>query len=114
MSHLVEIDLLRSGDHLHTRELFPTAEYYVRVSRKDRRPKGYVRPIRLHQRLPIIGIPLWEGDGDAELDLQTVLATAYDRAAYDLEVDYRAEPTPPLNLEQSAWAHTLLTAAGLR
>jgi hypothetical protein len=110
--HFVEIDLLREGDHLHTRELLPPAEYYVHVSRKDRRPKGYVWPIRLPQRLPVIGIPLKEGDGDAELDLQTVLATAYDRAAYDLQIDYRSEPTPRLGPEYTEWANTLLTSKG--
>jgi hypothetical protein len=113
-SHFVEIDLLREGDHLHTRELLPPAEYYVHVSRKDRRPKGYVWPIRLSQRLPVIGIPLKEGDPDAELDLQAVLATAYERAAYDLQIDYRSEPTPRLMPEMAEWANTLLTSKGMR
>ena len=113
-SHFVEIDLLREGDHLHTRELLPPAEYYVHVSRKDRRPKGYVWPIRLFQRLPVIGIPLKEGDPDAELDLQAVLATAYERAAYDLQIDYRSEPTPRLAPEMAEWANTLLTSKGMR
>ena len=109
-SHFVEIDLLREGDHLHTRELLPPAEYYVHVSRKDRRSKGYVWPIRL----PLIGIPLREGDPDANLDLQEVLATANERAAYDLQVNYRTEPTPPLATEMAEWANTLLTATGKR
>lgn len=113
-SHFVEIDLLSEGDHLHTRELLPMAEYYVHVSRKDRRPKGYVWPIRLPQRLPVIGIPLKEGDPDAKLDLQEVLATAYERAAYDLQVNYRAEPTPRLAPEMAEWANTLLTSKGKR
>ncbi|MCX7396148.1 MAG: DUF4058 family protein [Planctomycetales bacterium] len=113
-SHFVEIDLLRDGNHLHTRELLPPGEYFVHVSRKDRRPKGYVWPILLPQRLPVIGIPLKEGDGDVELDLQMVLATAYDRAAYDLEVDYRSEPIPPLSHPHAEWANTLLIAEGLR
>jgi hypothetical protein len=113
-SHFVEIDLLREGDHLHTRELLPPAEYYVHVSRKDRRPKGYVWPIRLPQRLPVIGIPLKECDPDAKLDLQEVLATAYERAAYDLQVNYRAEPTPRLAPEMAEWANTLLTSKGMR
>ena len=30
------------------------------------------------------------------LDLQAVLDTAYDRAGYDLEIDYSADPVPPL------------------
>ena len=113
-SHFVEIDLLREGDHLHTRELLPPAEYYVHVSRKDRRPKGYVWPILLPQRLPVIGIPLKEGDPDAKLDLQEVLVTAYERAAYDLQVNYRAEPTPKLAPELAEWANTLLTSKGMR
>jgi hypothetical protein len=113
-SHFVEIDLLRSGDHLHTRELLPAGDYFIHVSRKDRRPKGYVWPILLPQRLPVIGIPLKEGDGDVELDLQSVLATAYDRAAYDLLVDYRQEPTPPLTAESAVWANELLVSVGLR
>ena len=113
-SHFVEIDLLREGDHLHTRELLPEAEYFVHVSRKDRRPRGYVWPIRLRQRLPVIAIPLKSGDADAELDLQAVLSTAYDRAAYDLEIDYRSEPTPPLCGEVAEWANALLVSKGLR
>lgn len=113
-THFVEIDLLRDGDHLHTRELLPKGDYFVHVSRKDRRPKGYVWPILLPQRLPVIAIPLKEVDGDVALDLQTVLATAYDRAAYDLEIDYRTEPTPPLCGEVADWANTLLVSKGLR
>ncbi len=113
-SHFVEIDLLRAGDHLHARELLPRGDYFVHVSRKDRRPKGYVWPIRLPQRLPVIAIPLKEGDSDVELDLQIVLATAYDRAAYDLEIDYRSEPIPPLGAEYSEWANRLLISHGLR
>ena len=108
-SHFVEINLLREGDHLHTRQLLPLAEYYVHVSHKDRRPEGYVWPIRWPQRLPVIGIPLKEGDPDAKLDLQEVLATAYD-----LQVDYRSEPTPWLSPEMAEWANTLLTSKGIR
>ncbi len=113
-SHFVEIDLLRDGDHLHTRELLPRGDYFVHVSRKDRRPKGYVWPILLSQRLPVIGIPLKEGDADVELDLQNVLATAYDRAAYDLEIDYRSEVKPPLCQKEAEWADALLLSKGFR
>ena len=109
----VEIDLLREGDHLHTRELLPPGEYSLHVSCKDRHPKGYVWPIRLPQRLPVIGIPLKEGDSDAKLDLQEVSATAYERAAYDPQVNYRAEPTPRLAPEMAEWASTLLTSKGM-
>ena len=53
-------------------------------------------------------------DEDAPLDLQEVLNTAYDRAAYDMAVNYRREPVPPLNEAQQQWAHALLQSRGLR
>jgi hypothetical protein len=113
-SHFVEVDLLRSGVALSTRELLPPADYYVHVSQKQRRPKGLVWPILLTQRLPEIRVPLRPEDGVVPWDLQRVLATAYDRAAYDLEVDYRREPTPPLTDRHAAWADELLRSKGLR
>jgi hypothetical protein len=106
-SHLVEIDLLRAGVAIHTRELLPPADYYVHVSRKAKRPKGVVWPILLAQRLPVISIPLRPEDEDVPLDLQNVLNAAYDRAAYDLAIDYRHAPVPPLNEAQQPWAHAL-------
>lgn len=113
-SHFVEIDLLRAGVPLSARELVPPADYYVHVSQKARRPKGRVWPILLTQRLPVIPIPLRPEDGDAPLDLQHVLATAYDRAAYDLEVDYSKAPSPPLPDKYVEWADELLRSKGLR
>jgi hypothetical protein len=113
-AHLVEIDLLRSGAPLHAREVLPRGDYFVHVSRKERRPKGLVWPILLTQRLPAVSIPLKSEDPDAELDLQTVLNTAYDRAAYDLEIDYRGEPVPPLAPACAQWADQLLREKGLR
>ena len=66
------------------------------------------------RRLPVIPIPLKPGDPDARLDLQAVLDAAYDRAGYDLEIDYRSEPNPPLGGELAAWADQLLRSKGLR
>jgi hypothetical protein len=59
-------------------------------------------------------VPLKPEDGFAALDLQSVLNTAYDRAGYDLELDYRADPIPPLEGEWNGWAHRLLQKKGLR
>jgi hypothetical protein len=36
------------------------------------------------------------------------LNSVYERAAYDLAVDYRREPVPPLNELQRRWARTVL------
>jgi len=112
-SHLVEIDLLRAGDPLFAHGIIPH-DYLVHVSRASRRPRATVWPIFLPQRLPVVPIPLRPEDPDAKLDLQSVLSTAYDRAAYDLEVDYRADPVPPFSAESADWAGRLLQAKGLR
>ena len=112
--HFVEIDLLRDGEPIHVRELRPEADYFVHVSRRDARPKGYVCPIQISQQLPVIFIPLKAGDEDGSLDLQSVLTTVYDRAAYDLAVDYHKNPMPPLHSDDATWADTLLKEKGLR
>ena len=113
-SHFVEIDLLREGVPIRTRGTLPRGDYFVHLSRKGDRPKGLIWPIRLPQQLPPITIPLLPEDPDAELDLQQVLNTAYDRAAYDLEIDYKGEPDAPLPAEYQSWADALLKQKGLR
>jgi hypothetical protein len=89
-------------------------EYLVHVSKKGLRRRGLLYPIRLRPRLPVIPIPLKPDDPDVRLDLQAVLDEAYDRAAYDMEIDYRKEPRPPLDGELAAWADQLLRSKGLR
>ncbi len=111
---LVEIDLLRTGLSIPVYSKFaPTNTWFT--SRADgTRPGGRLWPIRLSQRLPAISVPLKPEDGFVALDLQAVLNTAYDRAGYDLDLDYRADPVPPLEGEWNAWAHRLLKEKGLR
>ena len=113
-SHFAEIDLLRSGVGILARETLPPHDYLVHVSPEERRPKGLIWPILLPQRLPVITIPLKPEDPDVELDLAAVLEAAYERAAYDLQIDYRKEPVPPLPEQHTAWADELLKSKGLR
>jgi len=107
-AHLVEIDLLRQGPRAVKTLNMPACDYLVHVSRASERPKGKLWPIPLRSPLPAIPIPLKKPDPDAMLDLQRVLNTVYDRAAYELTVDYSQDPVPPLAPEQAAWAKELL------
>ncbi len=102
-AHLVEIDLLRDGEPIYTGERLPPHDYLVHVSKRGQRPKGILWPILVSQRLPIIKIPLLPVDDDAELDLGDVLNTAYDRAGYDLIVDYDKPPRVPLSPPADRW-----------
>ena len=97
-SHLVEIDLLRGGAHMPVRaqRSKPVGDYRVMVSRAERRPKVDVYAWPLLQRLPPIPIPLTGRDEQVLLDLQEAFTTVYDRAAYELSLDYAAELSPQL------------------
>ncbi len=89
--HLVEIDLLREGNRLPTIEPLPEGDYYVFLSRSERRPRVIVIAWKLNHRLPRIPIPLLEGDPDVPLDLQAAYEDAFARARYDLRLDYGKE-----------------------
>ncbi len=113
-AHLLEIDLLRRGKRLPLEPPPPPAHYYVVLSRADRRPEAEVWPIRLQEPLPVVPVPLLSPDPDVSLDLGAALRTVYDSAGYDLDVDYTADPFPPLEGEDAVWAAQLLREKGLR
>jgi len=104
----VEIDLLRAGLPSVTRPPLQPSDYRVLVSRGGQRTRAKYWPVSMRQPLPVVGIPLRHPDPDVPLDLQRVLNSAYERGAYDLSVDYREEPEPPLIAADSAWAKRLL------
>lgn len=102
-SHLVELDLLRGGSRLPMKRPLPAGDYYAIVSRAERRPNADDYPWRLHQQMPTIKIPLLPEDDHVAIDLQQVFNTVYDRAAYELSLDYGAELDPPLSPKERSW-----------
>jgi hypothetical protein len=106
--HWVEIDLLRAGVPSVTRPPLLPSDYRVLVSRGGKRTSARYWPICVRQPLPVIPIPLRGMGPHVPLDLGAVLRTVYDRAAYDLSVDYRKEPDPPLQGDDAKWARDLL------
>ncbi len=112
--HLLEIDLLRRGRRIPLSQPLPRAPYFVLLSRGNRRPWCDVWPIQLADPLPVIPVPLLGDDPDVPLDLGGALAAIYDRARYDLSIDYTAAPFPPLAEEDAAWADSRLREKGLR
>ena len=113
-SHWIEIDLLRGTRMVVVPPTAPPHEYLVHVSPRNKRPTGYLYPISIKQRLPIIPIPLEPGDPAARLDLQAVLDASYDRAAYDLAIDYQSDPDPPLDEELAEWSKQILQSKSPR
>jgi hypothetical protein len=111
-AHLLEIDLLRSGQRVPMADPLPRAPYFVILSRAERRPVADVWPLSLGERLPSVPIPLLPDDADVALDLQQVLTQMYDAFGYDLDLDYVKPPAVPLEPEDAAWARALLDQAG--
>ena len=118
-THLIEIDLLRRGQHSVAvpREcLLEQAvwDYLVCLHRGEQGNRFEVWPILLRNRLPRISIPLANGDPDVALDLQEVLNRCYDAGGYEDELNYRRDPQAALSKTDEAWANGLLRRRGLR
>ncbi len=110
--HWVEIDLLRDGFPSVTDPPLRPSDYRILISRADQRTRTRFWPVSVRQELPVIKIPLRGKDPEAPLDLGAVLRSAYDRAGYDMSVDYGKEPRPPLEGEDALWAKELLRDSG--
>ena len=68
----------------------------------------------VREPLPAIPILLRAGEPEPTIDLQAVRQDVYDRGAFDLQIDYRQEPVPPLAPDDAAWADALLREKGVR
>lgn len=119
-SHLVEIDLLRAGEHTTAVPLdwalakTGPFDYHVCTHHFDYLEDYYVYPIRLEMRLPTISIPLLPGEGAVAIDLQAALDRCYMSGQYQRRVHYReSRPEPPLSAEQAEWATRLLREKGM-
>ena len=119
-THLIEIDLLRSGTHAVAVPSESVAQecaawnYLVCVRRAPTRYHFDVYPLTIRTRLPRIPVPLRAPDADIVLDLQAVFTRCYDSGGYEDFVDYNAEPALPLAPDDIAWADALLRDVGGR
>lgn len=107
--NLVEIDLLRSYPRMPFDEAPPACDYLVMVHRAGDQDACDIWPISVRQTLPLLPIPLLPPDPDATLDMGQALRTGYERARYDLRLDYSLPPAPSLEGEDATWAAWLMT-----
>ncbi|MEG3940206.1 MULTISPECIES: DUF4058 family protein [unclassified Microcoleus] len=113
-THLVEIDLLRGGEPLPVLGDSNESDCRVLVSRSNQRPIADLYLFNLPNPIPAFPLPLRPEDVEPVLDLQALINQVYDRAGYDFEIDYTAEPVPALSEADAAWADGLLRETGLR
>ena len=116
--NIVEIDLLRRGLWVLVplRDFVPKshrAPYRICVWRSVKPDECELYRATMREPLPVIKIPLRATDDDVRLDLQKLIDRCYTNGAYD-DVDYSAEPDPPLDNDDAQWSHALLCEKGLR
>ncbi|MCL1473347.1 DUF4058 family protein [Argonema antarcticum] len=114
LTNLVEIDLLRVGRPMPILNDRIQTHYNILVCRGDRRPLANLYAFNLPDAIPLFSLPLRDEDAEPLVDLQTLINGVYDRAGYDLVIDYRNEPVPPLSEADAAWADALLREKELR
>ncbi len=115
-TNLVEIDLLRQGQRMPMRRA-PGAvpyDYSILICRPRLSDRADFYPLSVRDPLPEVPIPLRIGEPDVPLPIGAVFAAAYDRGGFDLIVDYRLPPRPPLSEADAEWADVVLRQAGLR
>lgn len=108
--HLVEVDLLRGGERMPLGRRVAANDYRVLVSRAETRPRAHLYLFGVRQPVPALPVPLRRGDQGPTLELNEVLHALYDRARFDLRIDYQGPAEPPLNETDAAWARALIDA----
>jgi hypothetical protein len=117
--HLLEIDLLRGGEHMVAAP-YPLLvergawEYLACLHRGGEGQRYEVWPIRLQERLCAVRVPLTKPDADLVLDLQEAMDRAYDERAYARRIDYRRDPPVRLAEEDARWLDERLRGQGRR
>lgn len=90
------------------------SDYRILVCRGNRRPQAQLYAFSVRQEIPKFLLPLRSGDTEPLVDLQSLLIGVYNRARFDMAIDYNLEPVPPLKSEDKIWADELLREKGLR
>lgn len=115
--NLVEIDLLRGGNHtvavLREQVRKPAGAFYLAcVSRATSNGLREVYAMPLRQPLPAIRVPLRPEEPDAVLALQPLIDRCYRMGSY-WNADQKNLPGPPLSEDDAAWVAAQVQAAGL-
>ncbi len=107
-THLVEIDLLRAWLPMPMDGCPPDADYRILISRANRRPRADLLVFGVRDVIPSFTLPLLPGDDEPVVELNRLLHEVYDRAGFDLRINYSQAPEPPLRADDAAWAAGLI------
>jgi hypothetical protein len=109
-THFVEIDLLRRGKSFPLGQMAMTTPYYVLVARGDQRPKADLYPFTLREAVPSFPLPLDLIAAEPIVELQRIFDGVYDRAGFDLAINYQKLPKPGLSEQDADWFAAMSTS----
>jgi hypothetical protein len=108
--NLIEIDLLRAGNHTTAiglqklRESVGVTTYHMLVRRADERFRRTIYPIQLWNPLPRLEVPLLPEHGSVSVLLQPILDRCYELGRYHLRARYEEPvPAPALNVAEAEY-----------
>ncbi|NEQ34334.1 MAG: DUF4058 family protein [Leptolyngbya sp. SIO4C5] len=107
LTHLVEIDLLRAGKPMPIQGSPSASDFRILISRSDDRPQADLYAFSLRESIPIFPLPLKSGDSEPLLNLNDCLNGVYERAGFDLRIDYSQAIQPALSAGDEAWVNDL-------
>ena len=107
---LVELDLLLSGARMPAGGL-PEGDCFALIRRGWHRARASVYAWTLRDPLPTIPIPLSRDDNELPVDLQALLTGVYDRAGYDMTLDYDAELAAKLDEDTTRWLRDVVAGS---
>jgi hypothetical protein len=109
-THLVEVDLLRAGRPfpLRVQNNGSHSHYRIIISRAQQRPLAEAYFFSVRDPIPDTPIPLRPEETELILPLNQLLHELYDRARYDLAIDYQQPSDPRLSDEDAARVKQLL------
>lgn len=112
-THLVEIDLLRGGQHAVAvpRQAVRPSDYRICTHRSGS-TRFQVISFGIRDPLPVFRIPVTEAYDDVLLDLREAFTFCYDAGVYQSDADYEAQPDPSLKREDWEWSRALLREKG--
>ncbi|MEO1093277.1 MAG: DUF4058 family protein [Cyanobacteria bacterium J06638_28] len=106
-TNLVEIDLLRGGSAMLLTD--PVQKTYsILISRSVARPDAALYEFDLVEPIPTFPVPLQMGDPEPIIDLQQLLDAVYNRARFDLAIDYAQPLKPKLSSQEMTWVQSHL------
>lgn len=113
-TNLVEIDLIITGDKMPILTNIPETDYRILIARSHLLPSAQLFAFTVRESISNFPIPLQPGEQDIELNVQDLLLGIYERARFDLTIDYNQNPVPDLLVKDREWMDLLLREQGRR